>query len=323
MITLNSNEYYSGLQNFIVFMRTYATNTSKREKSIVDVFATDTLEYGDQKVFPFAELPKVEDYSLTSSLLTDKPIKYNEEFIGSPIKKKISLSTIDAFLKMAMINSDGMKTFMSYIVGLMESAKEDYLYQEIMRDILSWTPTVTTKKEMIQTVNLIDTSELTDAAAINAAELQNQKRIELLWQKTFDDFSLYTDVFIDIDNTTASTNFKTALKLEDLIFIGNGKYLNERVVNLMATLLKSDKIDNNFRHPYCLKVPQRTFDENSASNCIAFVMHKHWYQWFYHFTFMGSFYDVDTLRLKRVLHFWYSKGRLKNLPAMRLNASVA
>lgn len=323
MITLNSNEYFSGLQNFIVFMRMYATNTSKRQKKIVDVFCTETLEFGDQKVFPFAELPAVEDYSLTSSLLTDKPIKYSEEFIGDPIKKKISLSTIDAFLKMAMLNSNGMKAFMSYIVGTMESAKEDYLYGQIMSDLLKWAPTVTSGKEMKQTVTLLDTSKITDPVELNAAELQNQKRIELAWQKTFDDFSIFTDVFLDIDNTTNTTNFKSALRLEDLIFIGNAKFLNERVVNLMGTLLNSNKLDDNFRHPYCLKVPQRTFDANTQSNCIGFVCHRHWYQWFYHMTFMGSFYDVDTLRLKRVLHFWYSKGTLKNLPVMRLDAAVA
>lgn len=325
MITLNGNEYYSGLQNFIVWMRTYATNTSKRQKTIIDVLCTDTLEFGDQKVFPFAELPKVEDYSLTSSLLTDKPIAYSEEFIGAPIKKKISLSTIDAFLKFAMLNSSGMKAFMSYIVGLMESAKEDYLYNQIISDLLSWSPTQTgATKEMKKSINLLDTSTITDPVQLNAAELQNQKRIELLWQKTFDDFSLYTDIFLDIDNGTGAnaTNFKTALRLEDLIFIGNAKYLNERVINLMATMLKSDKIDDNFRRPYCLKIPERSFEDRDQNSCIGFVCHRHWYQWFYHMTFMGSFFDPDTMRLKRILHFWYSKGKLKNLPVMRLDVAA-
>ncbi len=321
-VTLNNNEYFTGLVNFILFMKIYATNTSKRQKRLTDIFCTETLEYGDQKAFAFAELPAVEDYSLTSSLLTDKPIKYNQEFIGSPIKKKISLSRVEPFLKMATMNSSGFKTFVSYILGLMESAKEDYLYTEIMKDLLTWTPTVTSGKEMNQTVNLFDTSEMTDPQAINEAELQNQKRIELAWQKTFDDFSIFTDVFLDIDNVGNSTNFKSALDLKDLIFIGNAKYLNERVVNLMATLLKSDAINKNFQRPTVVKIPQRTFDANSGSKVIGFVAHRYWYQWFYHFLFMGSFYDVDTVRVKNVLHFWFSKGRLKNLPAMKLTAGT-
>lgn len=324
MITLNANTYYSGLQNFIVFMRMYATNTSKKEKTLTDVFCSETLEFGDQKVFPFAEIPKVEDYSLTSTLLSDKPIKYSEEFIGDPIKKKISLSQIDAFLKMAMLNSSGMKAFSSYIYGLMETAKEDYLYNEIMKDIISWAPTNSVGKEMKQEVELLDVDGFADdPLKLNAAELQNQKRIALKLQKMYDDFSLYTDVFLDIDNTSGSTNFKSAVNLSDLIFISNAKYINEQTINMMATLLKSDKIDDAFHHPKMIKIPQRTFDGNSASDTIGFVVHRHWYQWFYHFTFMGSFFDPDTVRMKRILHFWYSKGRLKNLPAARLDAKTA
>lgn len=325
-IVLNTNEYYSGLVNFILFMRLYATNTSKKEKTIVDVFATETLEYGDRKVFPFAELPKVEDYSLTSSLLTDKPIKYSEEFIGSPIKKKISLSRIEPFLKMAVMDSSGMQTFVSYILGLMETAKEDYLYTQIMSDLLTWTPTNSTGKRMDKTVTFLDES----AAGLSATEILNirrlnQENLELSWQKTLDDMSVFTDLFIDIDNGSgaSATNFKTAVRPEDLIFIGNAKYLNERVVSLMATLLKSEEIDKNFRMPYMLKIPQDTFDKNNASDVAGFIVHKYWYQWFYHFVFMGSFFDPDTVRIKNVLHFWYSKGRLKNLPASRTKIVTA
>lgn len=327
MITLNSNEYFSGLENFILFMRLYATNTSKKEKTIVDELASETLKFGDQKAYPFAALPRVEDYSMTSSLLTNKPTDYSEEFIGDPIRKKIPLSMIEAFLPMAMMDAAGMAMFTGYVVGLMESAKEDYLYHEIMSDLLTWTPTQTgAKKEMRKTITLLDSTQQTLPSEIDAAETLNQKNIEKLWQKTFDDFQLYTDIFLDIDNEPTgkpTTNFKSAIELKDMIFIGNAKYLNEQILNLMAVLLKSDKISDNFQHPYTLKIPQRTFDENNQSNCIGFVAHRRWYQWFYHFTFMGSFKDIDTLMLKRVLHFWYSKGKLKNLPVMRLDAVYA
>lgn len=323
MITLNSNEYFSGLVNFILFMRLYALNKSKKEKTIVDVFATETLEYGDQKAFPFAEMPKVEDYSLTSSLLSDKPIKYSEEFIGDPIKKKIALSYIRPYLQMAMMDANGMSIFVGHILGLMETTKEDYLYNEIMKDLISWTPTNAAKtgKKLNQSINLYNETGAASASEIMARRQLNQENIEIAWQKTFDDFSIYSDAFLDVDNATDGTNFKSGLNLDDLIFIGNAKYLNEQVVSLMATLLKSDVIDKNFRKPYLLKVPQITFDDNNASNIVGFVAHKHWYQWFYHFNFMGSFFDVDTVRTKNVLHFWYSKGRLKGLPASKLTAN--
>ena len=322
-VVLTPNEYFTGLVNFILFMRLYATNTSKKEKTIIDVFASETLEFGDKKAYPFAELPKVEDYSLTSSLLSDKSIKYSQEFIGNPIKKKISLSRVEPFLKMAMMNSGGMSTFVSYILGLMESAKTDYLYNEIMKDLIKWTPSVSTSKEMNQNVSLIDTSSLSDAVTENAAELQNQKRIEKKLQKIYDDFTLFTDVFIDIDNTVESTNFKTAVDKKDLIFITNARFANDKIMDWLVASLKPSLLRENFRSPYMLKIPERTFSDNSANDVIGFVVHKHWYQWFYHFVFMGSFFDIDTVRIKNVLHFWYSKGRLKNLPAAKLTATFA
>ena len=322
-IILNENEFYTGLVNFILFMRLYATNTSKRQKSIIDVFCTETLEYGDRKAYPFAELPSVTDYSTTSSLLSNSPIHYSEEFIGDPIKKKIPLSRSEPFAKLAMMSSSGMSAFISYILGLMESAKEDYLYNEIMQDLISWTPTNSTGKKMVQTLNLRGIKAGTAASEEQAAYSLNQRDIQLAWQRLYDDFSLYTDLFIDIDNNgSTKTNFKTAMNKDDLIFIGNAKYLNEQIIDQLVVFLKSNLIDEKFTHPHILKVPEKTFEDNEADNIIGFVAHKHWYQWFYHFNFMGSFFDPDTLRIKNVLHFWYSKGRLKNLPASKLVANV-
>lgn len=323
-VTLNANDYYTGLVNFILFMRLYATNTSKRQKNIVDELCTETLEYGDRKVYPFAELPKVEDYSLTSSLLTDKPIKYSEEFIGGdPIQKKISLSTIEPYMKMAMMNSGGVTSFFAYIVGLMDSAKYDYLYEQIMTDLLTWTPTVSTGKQMNQNLSLIDTSAMTSAQEILAANQLNMQKIEASVQKTFDDFSLFSDLFIDVDNVTDQTNFKTAVDKSDLIFIGNAKFMNDQIIDWLSQLLKPDLISSNFRYPTVLKIPQSTFDDNSKSSVFGIICHKHWYQWFYRFNFMGSFLDVDTVRLKRVLHFWYNKGRIKNLPASQISLTYS
>lgn len=324
-VTLNANEYFTGLVNFILFLRLYATNTSKRQQTIVDQLCTETLTWGDKKAFMFAELPTVGDYSTTSSLLTDAGIKYGEEFIGSPIKKKISLSRIEPFLRMAMMNSSGMSAFTSYILGLMDSAKYDYLYNEIIKDLITWTPTNSTGKEMKQSISLLNENPSTPltASELNATQYQNQLRIEKQIQKILDDLSIFTDVFIDVDNSTEDTNFKTAVRLEDLIFIGNAKYINDEIFDFTSRILKPELISDNFKRPRVLKIPQRTLDANSKSTIIGFIVHKHWYQWFYHFNFMGSFLDIDTMRIKNVLHFWYSKGRLKNLPAVELSASYA
>lgn len=323
MISLNQNEFYTGLVNTWTVIRTYATNTSNKQRQITDALATEVLEFGDQKAFWFAELPSIEDYNPVSSLLTPKPIAYAEEFIDTIVKKKIPLTTVDAFLSQAMLSSEGVSFFLAYVNGLMQSAKDNYMYDIITSDLFNWSPTVSTNKEMEQTIDLIDTSTISLPSEIRAAEEINQARIAKQFQKVYDDFSIFTDVFIDVDNNSSSgkTNFKTALKLSDLVFIGNAKYLNEQVIDMMAVLLKSELINENFKHPPILKIPERTCKQNNRENVIGFVAHKRWYQWYYNFMFTGAFKDIDNLNEKRVMHFWFTRGILKNLPVMRLDAS--
>lgn len=323
MISLNQNEFYTGLVNTWTVIRTYATNTSNKQRQITDALATEVLEFGDQKAFWFAELPSIEDYNPVSSLLTPKPIAYAEEFIDSIVKKKIPLTTVDAFLSQAMLSSEGVSFFLAYVNGLMQSAKDNYMYDVITSDLFNWSPTVSTNKEMKQTIDLIDTSTISLPSEIRAAEEINQARIAKQFQKVYDDFSIFTDVFIDVDNNSSSgkTNFKTALKLSDLVFIGNAKYLNEQIIDMMAVLLKSELINENFKHPPILKIPERTCKQNNSENVIGFVAHKRWYQWYYNFMFTGAFKDIDNLNEKRVMHFWFTRGILKNLPVMRLDAS--
>lgn len=329
MITLNANEFYSGLANMITVLRTYATNTSNKQRDIVSTFATETLYFGDTKAFWFASMPQVEDYANSpSSLLTPKPTKFNEEFISGIIKKKIPLTTVEPFLKQAMINESDVQFFTAYLNGLMSSAKDKFLYDEIMKDIFTWTPKITTvaDKEMKKTISLIDPSKATSVQEMLAIETHNQNVITKGWQNIFDDFQIFSDIFIDIDNkkgTANETHFETALKLDDLIFIGNAAFLNEQVVDQMATLLNSSVINKEFNTPPVLKIPVRTCSKYNSTKCVGFVAHKKWYQWYYNFNFTGSFLDIDTLNLKRVMHFWYTKGVLRNLPVLRLDAEYS
>lgn len=325
MITLNNNEFYTGLANMITVVRTFATNTSNKQRDIVESFATETLYFGDTKAYWFASIPKVEDYNPTSSLLTPKPTTFNEEFISGIIKKKIPLTTVEPFIRQVMLSESDVQFFTAYLNGLMSSAKDKYLYDEIMSDILNWTPTVTSAdKEMKSSIELIDTASAKSVNELLAIETRNQNVITKGWQKIFDDFQIFTDVFIDVDNkkgTEDETHFETALKLSDLVFIGNAKYLNDQVVDQMATLLNSSVIDKNFQSPPVLKIPERTMSKYNADKCVGFVAHKKWYQWYYNFNFTGAFLDIDNLNLKRVMHFWYTKGVLKNLPVLRLDAT--
>lgn len=315
-VVLNENEYMTGLVNMITSLRFYPTNTSDKVRQLVDIFATDALEYGDQKGFLFAEHPTVEEYSATSTLLQDHGITYGEEFINNVDKKRIPLSRIEPFAKQAMIDGAGLAAFTFYVVGLMDSAKYGYLGDKIYSTLLSWVPTVSNGKEMQKNVPF--RAETGTNSEIQAARQLNQQDLEAACLKAFDDFQIFTDVFIDIDNTTNNTNFQTAMSLDDLVYIGNAKYLNDKLIQLMVTNLRSDLLNTERKQPQIMSVPQRIFDKNNASEVIGFVASKKWYQWYYNFLFMGTFFDPSTCRVQNFLHFWTSDGILKHMPVMKI-----
>ena len=315
-VVLTQNEFMTNLCNFILFMKLYATNNNRRERTIVDSFATETITYGDSKYFPFSELPKVTDYQQTSSLLGNYKTAQDKEILSISEKKLVRLTYVKEFVEMAVMSASGTANFIAYMLGQMESSKENFMYGVILADLFGW-KSATSKATLQKTIPTVAMPSGASIGDINNIELYNQKQIGLGIQEVLDSMSVFTDAFIDIDNTANNTNFKTAFELDDLIFIGNAKYLNERVYNLMATLLKSSEIDGNFQMPKTLKIPQISIPA-SESKFVGYIAHKNWYQWFYKFTFMGSFYDTSNLFNNNFLHFWYGKGFLKNLPVCKL-----
>ena len=128
------------------------------------------------------------------------------------------------------------------------------------------------------------------------------KAVEL----TVNNITVYTTAYNSLGN-------KEALDVSDMKFIFCEPYHTENIINLFATLLKSDVIEKSFQKPEMYTIPQIKIPADNEL-IIGWVMHKYAYQMFYKFTFMGSFFDVSNLCINNFLHFWYGKGWLENLP---------
>lgn len=305
-ITLNDNEFFTGLANLALFLKLYATNTSSEPASFVDKFATETLPNGDTKLFPFSDLPTVADYSPTSSLLTVTKVNTNEEKISINTRKVVKSSYNRYILDMAFTSDSGMNYFIGYLLGQMESAKTDYMYDVIVADLFGKTYTGDQLKE----VSLIDTSVIADYSQLNNAEIINQKRIANTIEKTIQNMEVFSDKYNAI-------GYKQALDRGDLRMVIVAPYENEQVLNLYASLLKSEYIEKSFKKPEKLVIPEIKIPENNE-DVICFIMHKYHYQYFYKFVFMGTFFDVSNLTVNNFLHFWYGKGFLDNLPCVKI-----
>lgn len=308
-ITLTDNDFFSGLSNLALFMRLYATNTSKKPANFIESFATDVLAQGNQKLFTFSDLPDVGDYAEESSVLTVTKADTNQEVIAITEKKIIPSSYSSYILNMAFTSEAGMNEFCGYLLGQMESAKENYMYNGIITDLFTKTFTGTDQNK---TVPFIDISALTDAVEINAVDLLNNKRLTKAVQINLSNMQVY-------NSTYNEKGYTQALDLRDLKFVFCEPYHTDNLINLYASLLKSDVISNSFDKPEMYTIPEIKIPANNES-VIGWLMHKYAYQFFYKFVFMGNFFDVSNLVINNFLHFWYGKGWLDNLPVCKLTA---
>lgn len=311
-ITLTDNEFFSGLTNLALFMRIYATNTSKKADDFVESFMTDILERGNQKLYPYADLPSVGNYSETSSLLTVTKPTVGEEAIAITEKKVIKSSYSAAILDAAFTSEYGMNDFIGYLLGQMESAKTAYLYDVIINDIFTknFGSGSGAQAKQLHNVDQISLTGLTSLADINGAKSYNAKELAVAMQDDIQNIQVYNDKY----------NFKglkEAVDYKDLRVVLVAKYRYAEVMEVMASLLNSDVIDKDFEKPEVLIVPSIKVPENSERE-VAWIMHKAFYQMFYKFVVNTSFFDASNLCVNNFLHFWYGKGFVEALPCVKL-----
>lgn len=314
-ITLTDNEFFSGLTNLALFMRIYATNTSKKADDFVESFMTDILERGNQKLFPYADLPSVGDYSETSSLLTVTKPTVGEEALKIDQKKVIKSSYSAYILDAAFTSEYGMNDFIGYLLGQMESAKTAYLYDVIINDIFSksFGAGSGAGAKQLHEVDLISLTGLTSLADINGAKSRNAKELAIAMQDDIENIQVYNTAY-------NRKNLKEAVDWKELRVVLIAKYRYNEVMEVMASLLRSDVIDKEFEKPELLIVPSIKVPENRTQE-IAWIMHKAAYQLFYKFVVTTSFFDASNLCVNNFLHFWYGKGWLDALPVVKLIAN--
>lgn len=311
-ITLTDNEFFSGLTNLALFMRIYATNTSKKADDFVESFMTDVLERGNQKLYPYADLPSVGDYSAASSLLTVTKPTVGEERIVVDQKKVIKSSYSAYILDAAFTSEYGMNDFIGYLLGQMESAKTAYLYDVIINDIFnkSFGAGSGAQAKQLHDVDQISLTGLTSLADINGAKSYNAKELAQAMQEDIQNIQVYNTGY----------NFKglkEAVDWKDLRIVLRAKYRNAEVMEVMASLLNSDVLDRDYDKPELLIVPEIKVPDGKTLE-IGWIMHKAFYQMFYKFVVNTSFFDASNLCVNNFLHFWYGKGFVEALPCVLL-----
>lgn len=336
VLNLSANEFFYGQTNLALSWRLISTNKGKLANSFVDALATETLARGNKKLFPFSDLPEVVDYSETSSALSVTKVATNEESLTLTDKKLVKSSYSTDIMYMAYTDIDGMNQFVGYLLSQMSSSTVNFIYNKTIEDLFGFDFSVIGSSsqegyspEQTLTIKYADTSGVTDPTEANNIQLLNNKNLKIQIERLVENMQVYADVYSNfVPNTITAdgtiTDYKvytTALAPEDIRLIITAPYYQNEVVNLMATLLKSQEITDNFTSINTLQIPAIKIPTGEET-VIGWLGHKEFYQWFYFFQLMRNFNDPSTLAINNFLHTWFGRGRLKNLPVVKLVADT-
>lgn len=309
-VTLNQNEFLANLSNLIVETRINRTVDGRRINDLIDSALVDATPYGDGRMHITVDTLTVNEYSETSSILTNRKPTVDEQVISTTDRKFVAVTLNRWLMKGAFANEYSLAEAIGAIEEMLQKTKDIYMYKKIVSAYEGWVPTLETQT---QTIAIADTSALTGAELVegnkaNALTIYEAiKRLSLAMQTPS---RKYNDL-----------GFEEMYNADDLVFIVNGKY--ESLINTyaIASLLNSDKLDNIKLYDKSIIIPQEQFTNGEVgTDVIGWLVSKRKYEISPRFEVMTSFEDASNLMLQDFLHFWLNSGFVNGLAGVKLVA---
>lgn len=132
-LTLTDNEYFGGLTDLAcVLSMEKDLNNFEKTKEFIDFWEEEELPFGCTMMRRHVNLPNVEEYSETSTLLTVKKPSVSEKIFKINNKKMIPLSYSKELLQTAFTSEVGINAFVSYLLDQIQNAKTDYVFKKML-----------------------------------------------------------------------------------------------------------------------------------------------------------------------------------------------
>lgn len=312
-ITLNVNRFLGTLTNLIAYSQVADTAERGNMSKLVDSCRDINVDNGDGKVILSANLPAVSDLSGQSSLLTSKPPEVDEQYVSVTNFKVIQMTINRYLVRGAFVDETQMATFVAYLLSIMRTAKEAFIYKQLVNLIASYVPT---QSSQTVTIDIIDTSTLADPAQLNQANIYNANKIQKEFIRILNEMGAPTDKFND-------NQFTEVIDLKSLNLFVKGNTNNDIIVDSLAFLLNSNKITEEQKWNDTIVIPNGQFEEDEP-NTIAWLAHKKKFQHGSFYEVATSFFDASTLNQSDWLHFAYYLGIIDAYPAVKfvINKSI-
>lgn len=309
-MTLNQNEFLGNLVNLVVVTRVNSTTNGTRINDLIEACLTDTIEYGEGKLLVSVDTLQVEDYSQTSTLLTNKLPTVDEQEIETTDKKFIHLTLNRYLTKGAFANEYSLSEALAVIESMLEKTKNIYMYKKIVTAFEGWSSNVATQSVEIEIVN---TSTLT-----GATKVEQDKANAIKIYETIRKYSLNMQAPSRKYN---ELQFEEMYNAEELDFITNELYDTYINTNAYASLLNSDKLNNIQLYSKSIVIPTDQLTSQSQ-NVIGWLCSKYKYQIAPRFMVTTDFFDGSNLNDQKFLHFWLNSGFAKGLAMIKFTAKL-
>lgn len=321
LVSLTQNEFVGSLTNLAI--QTLANKTIAETASpLVQSCMFDAVEYGDKALLISVDTLAVTDYSDQSSLLSVEKPTIDEQALSTTDKKKIQVTLNRYLVQGAFANEYSIADAFAVILSMLQKTKNIYMYKKVVSAYETYNGGLENNgsaKPMLPTqtitIDMIDVSLVTGETNKKAAREFNSNQIYKTLLKVYQGMCSPTRLYNEL-------GFETMSKSDDLKLVINGYFMNEMIVETMATLLNSSKISDQEKWAETHVIPEVQFSESETkTEVIGWFGDRNKYQIRPRFEVGTSFFDASTLNQNDWLHFWLISGFVNGYPLVKLVAN--
>lgn len=316
-ITLPANKWLGVLSNLIGYSQTADTMERGSMNRFINSCQNINTPDGDGKIILAADVPKVLDLSDASTLLTVTKPTVESQYLSVTRYKVVPVSTNSYLMRNAFVEVSAMSTFIAYIRASARTAKDMYIYGDLLNQLATYTPA---NGNQTITINIQDISSITDPEKIQSVKTLNSNTIVTEMINTLREMNAPSTDYNDYGFTEIIDGGSLKAVLNSTLDVA-------MIVNTFATQLRSGLITEEERWAETISIPQKQLVANGfaaadVTKLVGYLMHKEKLQFGYFYEVATSFFDGSNLTQNDWLHFSYYIGLAKAYPCAVFKTNV-
>lgn len=303
------NEFYTEIMNLIITQ--YINDSIKFIDPLAREFYRADVTSGDQIAMYTADVVEETQYDdATKTLLSVFNPTEDVQVIPTTDKIFFALTNNRFIGRGAFSTPTNLAEFINYVIGMLGKSKQIYTYKKIIEDINDMTSSTGWQTTQTITIDLQDTSGLT-GVDLEVAEQRNAKKIYKTMINTSKVMQRPSTKFNELEYTQTTDK-------EDMLCILNNEYDTDLTVEVMATLLNSDKITEDKVWASKIFIPKDSLD---GATTIGYLMDRRAYVIANRILTATAFFNARSLNDTNFLHIWLIRGLVRGLQKVKFVAN--